>query len=150
MRCLGLHLLVLTAVLAMMTADRVSVRAIANHACSEIEGSSSTYYPFCDQSLDIKNRVGNLVATLSVEEKLGLMVNAASGVPRLGIPSYEWQNEGLHGVAHSPGVSFSGPIHSATSFPQPILTAASFNQTLFNEIGKVGPQVWFSNICLSN
>ncbi|CAM6089051.1 unnamed protein product [Calypogeia fissa] len=137
MACLELDLPVLTVVLAMVAAVAIGASA-ANHACSELEGSSHSngYYAFCDQSLDIESRVGNLVASLTLEEKLGLMVNTASGVARLGIPGYQWQNEGLHGVAHSPGVSFGGPIHSATSFPQPILTAASFNQTLFNEIGK--------------
>jgi len=41
----------------------------------------------------------------------------------------------LAGVGHSPGVHFESPTPNATSFPEPILTAASFNITLFNAIG---------------
>ncbi|CAL5357705.1 unnamed protein product [Camellia sinensis] len=59
-------------------------------------------------------------------------------VSRLGILEYKWWSEGLHGVApgwHG-GTRFSELVPGATSFPQVILTAASFNVTLFEAIGK--------------
>ena len=37
---------------------------------------------------------------------------------RLGMAKYEWWNEGLHGVANSPGVSFGGEVPNSTMFPQ--------------------------------
>jgi beta-glucosidase-like glycosyl hydrolase len=135
MGVLHLFLIVFFEILVMMI---VMSQAGARYAPSKLEElTSNGRSPIFDRKLDIKSRVESLVASLELEEKLGLLVNTASGVPRLGISSYQWQNEGLHGVAHSPGVSFDGPIQHATSFPQPILTASSFNQTLFNEIGKV-------------
>ncbi|XP_039019433.1 beta-xylosidase/alpha-L-arabinofuranosidase 1-like [Hibiscus syriacus] len=66
------------------------------------------------------------------------MVNSAGNVSRLGIPRYEWWSEALHGVSYvGPGTKFSSLVPGATSFPQVILTAASFNVSLFETIGKV-------------
>ncbi|XP_038992427.1 beta-xylosidase/alpha-L-arabinofuranosidase 1-like [Hibiscus syriacus] len=66
------------------------------------------------------------------------MVNSAGNVTRLGIPRYEWWSEALHGVSNvGPGTRFSSLVPGATSFPQVILTTASFNVSLFETIGKV-------------
>ncbi|KAL3696535.1 hypothetical protein R1sor_010611 [Riccia sorocarpa] len=94
-------------------------------------------FPFCNRSSAFDERVKDLISRLTLDEKLQQLGNRAPGIPRLGIPRYEWWQEALHGVAISPGVNFDGPIKSATSFPQPILTAASFNDTLFNLIAQV-------------
>ncbi|XP_010527498.1 PREDICTED: probable beta-D-xylosidase 6 [Tarenaya hassleriana] len=93
-------------------------------------------YPFCKTSLPIRQRALSLISLLSLPEKLGQLSNTASAVPRLGIPPYEWWSESLHGIAdNGPGVSFNGSVSSATSFPQVIVSAASFNRTLWFEIG---------------
>ena len=47
-------------------------------------------YSWCDTSKDFSTRVDSLVANLTVEEKAGLFVNGASGVDRIGWPSYNW------------------------------------------------------------
>ncbi len=54
----------------------------------------------------------------------------------LGIPAYGWWSEGLHGVAISPAVQFKAPTLVATSFPQILHLAASFNETLFEAVGR--------------
>ncbi|XP_031130367.1 beta-xylosidase/alpha-L-arabinofuranosidase 2-like [Ipomoea triloba] len=93
---------------------------------------------FCDSSLDVKTRVDDLVKRLTLSEKITFLVNKAGSVSRLGIPQYEWWSEALHGVSYvGPGVKFTSLVPGATSFPAPILTAASFNETLFETIGKV-------------
>ncbi|KAL2643286.1 hypothetical protein R1flu_010873 [Riccia fluitans] len=97
----------------------------------------SVSFPFCNTSSSFHERVKDLISRLDLDEKIEQLGNTAPGLPRLGIPSYEWWQEALHGVANSPGVTFDGPIKAATSFPQPILTAASFNDTLFNSVAKV-------------
>ena len=45
----------------------------------------------------------------------------------------------LHGVADSPGVDFadSGPFSIATSFPQPILMGAAFDDQLITDVATV-------------
>ena len=76
----------------------------------------------------IESRVDELLAALTLEEKAGLMLHDSRPVERLGIPAYNWWNECLHGV---------GRAGRATVFPQPILTAATFDPDLVRQIGEV-------------
>ncbi|MBA0623826.1 hypothetical protein Godav_009261 [Gossypium davidsonii] len=97
-------------------------------------------YKFCKTTLPINRRVEDLVSRLTLDEKISQLVNTAAAIPRLGIPGYEWWSEALHGVAFvaniSQGIRFNGTIRSATSFPQVILTAASFDPYLWYRIGQ--------------
>ena len=93
---------------------------------------------FCQESLGIEERVKDLIGRLTLGEKIRLLVNNAIAVPRLGIRGYEWWSEALHGVSNvGPGTKFGGTFPGATSFPQVITTAASFNQSLWLLIGRV-------------
>jgi len=93
----------------------------------------------CDTSLPAKDRAQALIDAMTVQEKLNLTHNNSPGVRRLGLPSYNWWGEALHGVAAAPGVQFasSGNWSYATSFPQPISMASSFDDDLFYAIGTV-------------
>ncbi|KAH6803638.1 Glycosyl hydrolase family protein [Perilla frutescens var. frutescens] len=118
-------------------------------------------YPFCNTSLPLKTRARSLISLLTLGEKIQQLSNNASAVPRLGIPSYEWWSESLHGIAsNGPGVSFNGTIKSATGFPQVILTSSAFNRTLWaavasavaveakamHNVGQAGLTYWAPNI----
>lgn len=74
-----------------------------------------------------KKRARELVGRMTVEEKASQLRYDAPAIPRLGIPAYNWWNEGLHGVARA-GV--------ATSFPQAIGMAATFHRKLLEKMGK--------------
>jgi len=65
---------------------------------------------------------------MTLEEKVSQLVHTAGAVPRLGIPEYNWWNEGLHGVARA---------GYATVFPQAIGMAATFDEPLLHQIGDV-------------
>ncbi|CAH9132448.1 unnamed protein product [Cuscuta epithymum] len=92
-------------------------------------------HDFCNTSLPVATRVHSLVSLLTLDEKIQRLSNNNSAIPRLGIPAYEWWSESLHGLAtNGPGVTFQGPVKSATVFPQVILTASSFNRTLWRSI----------------
>ncbi|XP_074380768.1 putative beta-D-xylosidase 7 [Apium graveolens] len=94
-------------------------------------------YPFCKTSLSFTQRANDLVSRLTLDEKVSQLVNSAPGIPRLGIPAYEWWSEALHGITNAgKGVEFTGGIVGATSFPQVILTAASFDANLWYRIGQ--------------
>ncbi|KAG9404456.1 hypothetical protein AC1031_004663 [Aphanomyces cochlioides] len=96
--------------------------------------------PFCNPDLNIDERVEDLVSHIRDQDVPGLLADNSSGVhiPNvLDLPPYAWWNEGLHGVASSPGVIFEKPTVAATSFPQIINLASSFNRTLFHRIGQV-------------
>ncbi|KAJ0878415.1 putative glycosidase [Helianthus annuus] len=94
--------------------------------------------PFCNVHLPVADRVRDLLSRLTFKEKVGLLVDKAAAVPRLGMDEYEWWSEALHGVSNvGPGTRFGGEFPGATAFPQVITTAASFNTSLWEEIGRV-------------
>ncbi|KAF3490449.1 hypothetical protein F2Q69_00056106 [Brassica cretica] len=106
-------------------------------ACNPANGLTRTLR-FCRVNVPIHVRVQDLIGRLTLQEKIRLLVNNAAAVPRLGIGGYEWWSEALHGVSDvGPGAKFGGAFPGATSFPQVITTAASFNQSLWEEIGRV-------------
>ena len=93
---------------------------------------------FCRTHVPVHARVQDLIGRLTLQEKIRLLVNNAIAIPRLGIQGYEWWSEALHGVSNvGPGTKFGGAFPGATSFPQVITTAASFNESLWQEIGQV-------------
>lgn len=107
----------------------------APFACA---GTGTRDFGFCRTNLGIDERVRDLIGRLTLPEKVKLLVNNAAAVPRLGIKGYEWWSEALHGVSDvGPGTKFGGEFPAATSFPQVITTAASFNASLWEEIGRV-------------
>ncbi|GGY86601.1 glucan 1,4-alpha-glucosidase [Cellvibrio zantedeschiae] len=73
-------------------------------------------------------RADDLLARMTLEEKISQMMNAAPAIPRLQIPAYEWWNEALHGVARA---------GAATVFPQAIGLAASFDTHLMGDVASV-------------
>lgn len=85
--------------------------------------------PYRDHTLSFEKRADDLIKRLTLEEKVMLMQDASRPVERLGIKTYNWWNEALHGVART-GL--------ATVFPQPIGMAASFDKeavyTVFNAV----------------
>jgi len=82
-------------------------------------GISQNGYPFQNTSLSFEQRVDDLVSRMTLEEKVGQMLNSAPAIPRLNIPAYDWWNEVLHGVARTP--------YHVTSYPQAIGMAATFD-----------------------
>ena len=83
--------------------------------------------PWLDTTLSDEARIEALLAAMTVEEKMGQLMYDAPGIDRLGIPSYNWWNEALHGVART---------GRATVFPQPIGLAATFDEDLILRMGK--------------
>ena len=75
--------------------------------------------------LNFEQRAADLVSRMTLEEKVSQMQNVAPAIPRLGIPAYDWWNEGLHGVARA---------GQATVFPQAIGLAATFDTALMHQI----------------
>ncbi|KAJ4842613.1 hypothetical protein Tsubulata_025130 [Turnera subulata] len=94
-------------------------------------------FPFCDKSLPYDVRASDLVKQMTLSEKVLQLGNTNRGVPRLGLPKYEWWSEALHGVSNvGPGTFFDDLVPSSTSFPTVITSAASFNESLWKTIGQ--------------
>ncbi len=74
---------------------------------------------------EARRKAIELVAKMTLEEKASQLRYNSPSIKRLGIPDYNWWNEALHGVARA-GV--------ATSFPQAIGMAATFDTSLIKQV----------------
>ena len=88
----------------------------------------SQQLPYQNPKLPPEQRADDLVARMTLDEKVSQMLNSSAAVPRLGVPAYDWWNEGLHGVARA---------GYATMFPQAIGMAATWDAPLFKEMATV-------------
>ena len=104
--------------------------------------------PFCDETKTNRVRAEWIVSQLTVAEKIPLLGNTAGPVSRMGLAPYQWWNEALHGLGESHGIKYNATTPAATSFPQVLTTAASFNKSLFFDIGNtIGNEARaFSNV----
>ena len=84
--------------------------------------------PYKDPSVPLERRVQDLISRMTLEEKAAQLGHTAPAIPRLGVPAYNWWNEGLHGVARA---------GYATVFPQAIGLAATFDEDLMRQIAEV-------------
>ena len=82
--------------------------------------------PYLNPALTPEARARDLVSRMTLEEKVSQMMDVAPSIPRLGIPSYNWWNEALHGVARN---------GFATSFPESIGLAATWDTKLMHQVG---------------
>jgi beta-glucosidase len=74
-----------------------------------------------------------LVKQMTIEEKVGQLVSSAPAIPRLGVPSYEWWNEALHGLQANV---------DTTDYHAPIGLAATFDDRLIHEVaGAISEEV---------
>ncbi|XP_028091365.1 probable beta-D-xylosidase 2 isoform X2 [Camellia sinensis] len=129
--CVLLSLILLTGV-----SSPAGEAAQESFACDPRDAKTKEY-GFCRRSLPVPERVSDVIGRLTLQEKVKLLVNSAAAVPRLGIKGYEWWSEALHGVSDvGPGTKFGGDFPGSTSFPQVISTAASFNASLWEQIGR--------------
>src|SRR3981189_3735496 len=84
--------------------------------------------PYLNPSLPTNERVGDLVARMTLEEKASQLVNQARAIPRLQVPAYDWWGDALHGDANAV---------TASVFPEPIGLAATFDVPLIHEMAVV-------------
>ena len=80
---------------------------------------------YLNPDLPIETRVNELIARMTTDEKISQMTSATTGIPRLGIPAYNYWNEALHGVARA---------GRATVFPQAIGMAATWDPALIQRV----------------
>lgn len=73
-------------------------------------------------------RAEDLTDRLTTEEQAAQLLYDAPAIPRLGIPAYNWWNEGLHGTARA---------GTATMFPQAIALAAMFDADALHQVADI-------------
>lgn len=90
------------------------------------DGTFAQSPAYLNSTLPVEARVQDLLSRMTLEEKATQINNTSPAIERLQIPAYNWWNEALHGVARA-GL--------ATSFPQPIGLAATFNDKAIYKMG---------------
>ncbi|MEU9341746.1 glycoside hydrolase family 3 C-terminal domain-containing protein [Streptomyces sp. NPDC048278] len=83
--------------------------------------------PFRDPRLPFAKRIDDLLARLTLDEKVSFLHQFAPAVERLGIAAFRTGQEALHGVA------WMGP---ATVFPQAVGLGATWNTGLVRRVGE--------------
>ena len=83
--------------------------------------------PFRDPHLPFAKRIDDLLARLTLDEKVAFLHQFAPPVERLGIAAFRTGQEALHGVA------WMGP---ATVFPQAVGLGATWNPDLVRRVGE--------------
>lgn len=83
---------------------------------------------YLNETLSVQERAEALTDAMTTDEQASQLRYDAPAVKRLGIPAYNWWNEGLHGLARS-GV--------ATMFPQAIGLAAMFSPELTKKAAEI-------------
>lgn len=77
---------------------------------------------------EARKKAQELVSKMTLEEKASQLRYDAPAIKRLGVPAYNWWNEGLHGVARA---------GQATVFPQAIGMAATFDRDCVAEMADI-------------
>lgn len=93
-----------------------------------LRAPSAAPLPFLDPDLPLAPRVDDLVARLTLPEKINQLLHENNAVERLGVPAYNWWNEACHGV---------GRNGRATIFPQVIGLGATWDRALVQRVAGV-------------
>lgn len=101
---------------------------MANSAAGTVPPHSTAPAIYPDPAQPLARRVEDLLARLTLPEKVNQLLHENLPVERLGVPAYNWWNEACHGI---------GRNGRATVFPQVIGLGATWNRTLIQRIATV-------------
>jgi beta-glucosidase len=113
------------AVACLVFCQSVVAQQAAQQAAQPASQEPVTGAIYQNPQLPTARRVDDLISHMTLDEKVSQLTHTADAIPRLGVPQYNWWNEGLHGVARA---------GYATVFPQAIGMAATFDEPLMHKI----------------
>ena len=109
--------------------------------------------PYKDPKLPFEDRARDLVSRMTLEEKVSQLGHTADAIPRLGVPEYNWWNEGLHGVARAGYATvFPQAIGMAATFDEPLMhqvattISTEFRAKYYQTLGKDGSTAWYKGL----
>jgi beta-glucosidase len=99
-------------------------------------------YPFWDPCLPVEDRLANLLASLTIDEKLSLLSSNHVAVPRLSIPAASLGTEALHGlgISSNPTAGSGAFMPMSTQFPQVFGLGESWDPTVTQTVGAITGQ----------
>ncbi len=89
---------------------------------------TGAYRAYEDESLSFEERAADLVSRMTTEEKLSQIGYQAAAIDRLGVHSYHYWREALHGVARQ---------KQATSFPTALSMSNTWNKELIQSMATI-------------
>jgi beta-glucosidase len=89
-----------------------------------VHAADPTTPAYLNTSLPPQVRAADLVHRMTLQEKVSQLVNGARAIPHLGVSSYNWWSEALHGVA----------VNGTTEFPEPVGLGATFDAPGIHEM----------------
>jgi beta-glucosidase len=114
------------------TAASFGALLLAGAACVALPAKAQTMDP-SPAVTQADKLAADLVAKLTIDEKIDQLLNTAPAIPRLQIPAYNWWTESLHGALGS---------LPTTNFPEPIGLAATFDAPLVKQVaGAISTEV---------
>lgn len=96
---------------------------------------------FCNATLATDARIDDLIGRLTTAEKAAFLLSRNPAVPRLGLGSYDWDTEVLHGVFSSHDNFPPALTPNPTIFPNGIGLAASFDPELLERVRWARPGI---------
>ena len=102
--------------------------ALAEEADESETVTLAATLPYKDPSLSFEERAADLVSRMTLEEKVMQTGRSASAISRLGVQSYNYWSEGIHGVARQ---------GNATSFPSSLSMSNTWNRQLMLETSDI-------------
>jgi beta-D-xylosidase 4 len=94
-----------------LTLQALVAGALSSHLFPDCQAGPLANNTVCDTTASIAARAGALVAALTNEEKFNLTGNTSPGVPRLGLPSYQWWRESISTICGSSSLTFGQRRH---------------------------------------
>jgi hypothetical protein len=105
-----------------------------SHAC--LAANASAVFAFCDTTLPVQDRVQDLVARLSLAQKIANRYDHEAENDALGLPDYNYNQEGLHGLgAQCFAATASSGVRCPSVFAAPPTLASSWNISLLRDVG---------------
>lgn len=92
----------------------------------------SYQYPFQDPAVSLEERVNNVLSLLTRDEKLSLLKENQPAISRLGLGSFTFFCEGIHGLAWGPGGTYTG-----TQFPQAFGLGETWDPDVLQRMGAI-------------
>ncbi|MBD5344129.1 MAG: carbohydrate-binding protein [Bacteroides sp.] len=129
----------------------VILTSAAMLACGVAMGET---YPYQDETLSPYERAADMVSRMTLAEKIDQVGHKTSAISRLGLKSYNYWNEAIHGVARS-GLATSFPVSKAISstWNLPLIfdvaTAISDEARVYNNDNGKGLIYWCPTINMS-
>jgi beta-glucosidase len=129
-RARRLTLAVALAAAASLTTGLSAPRPAAAHAALHAQADTPIYL---DKSYSFAERAADLVSRMTLAEKASQAISSkAPAIPRLGVQSYGWWNEALHGVSrlqYNPAGNAT-LLNNTTSYPISLALGSSWDPAL--------------------